>query len=85
MTKELKLTPEQRASIKAILDARDAKMDTLPAGKEPRMALMKESEDKITAVLTPEQQARYAAIKKGREDERKVRQEKRTQGDSKPR
>ncbi|MEY2560727.1 MAG: motif family protein [Verrucomicrobiota bacterium] len=78
MTKNLALTPEQQAKIQPILD--QAKPQIIAARQEA-MGKMKAIRDatraQIRAVLTPEQQQKFDALQKAREDMRKARQEMR--------
>ncbi|MEN3370683.1 MAG: motif family protein [Verrucomicrobiota bacterium] len=78
MTKNLALTPEQQAKIQPILD--QAKPQVIAARQEA-MGKMKAIRDatraQIRAVLTPEQQQKFDALQKAREDMRKARQEMR--------
>jgi protein CpxP len=67
MTTQLSLTDDQQASVKQVFADRDAKMGALfgnqSLSQEDRrsqmMALRQDSETKIRAVLTPEQQPKY--------------------------
>ena len=61
LTEKLSLSDEQAAQIKAIFEA----------SKEKMMALQKETHEQVAAVLTPEQNETYAAMKKEHQEKRK--------------
>ncbi|AKS40588.1 Spy/CpxP family protein refolding chaperone [Wenzhouxiangella marina] len=76
MSQELQLSDQQRADIEALIEAHRSRMDELGLdpetrreGRAERHALMQE----IREVLTPEQQAQWAA---GREERQRHRQER---------
>jgi Spy/CpxP family protein refolding chaperone len=62
LTKKLNLTPDQQASIRAILEEQKAKKEGLTS-KEQKQAVRLETQQRIRAVLTDEQKAKYDAIK----------------------
>jgi protein CpxP len=78
MTKNLALTPEQQAKIQPILD--QAKPQVIALRKEAMekgKAIRDATRAQIRAVLTPEQQQKFDALQKAREDMRKAKQEMR--------
>ena len=59
---ELALTPEQRAAVDSILDARHRTIDSLLAPVRPQMERARNSAQReIASRLSPAQQARYTA------------------------
>lgn len=78
LTKTLDLTPEQQAKIQPIFDqakpqlkaARQESRDKVRAIRESTMA-------QIRPILTPQQQEKFDALKKARENMRKAREEMR--------
>lgn len=71
LTAELNLTPEQQGKIKPILDSARAERKQLrqnTASKEEMRPQMKQlrqkTRDQINAILTPEQQQKFAQLKK---------------------
>lgn len=60
----LKLTPEQKTSLKGIMTEEDAKLDALYTEYDTKeTALLNEYRGKMRAVLTPEQQTEWDKIK----------------------
>jgi Spy/CpxP family protein refolding chaperone len=78
LTKALDLTPDQQAKIQPIFD--QAKPQ-LKAAREESMqkikAIRENMHAQIRPLLTPEQQPKFDALKKAREDMRKAREEMR--------
>ena len=78
LTKALDLTPDQQAKIQPIFD--QAKPQ-LKAAREESMQKIKAIRENVHAqvrpLLTPEQQQKFDALKKAREDMRKAREEMR--------
>lgn len=63
-SRKLRLTPEQRTQVGAILEAKRQKIDALRAEARPRFDEIRSSASvEIRQLLTPEQQARYEKIK----------------------
>lgn len=59
-SRQLRLTPEQRTQVGAILEAKRQKIDALRAETRPRFDDIRSSTGaEIRQLLTPEQQARY--------------------------
>jgi Spy/CpxP family protein refolding chaperone len=78
MTRNLDLTPDQQAKIQPILD--QAKPQLIAARKESMekvKAIRDNTRSQIRPLLTPEQQQKFDALQKAREDMRKARQEMR--------
>src|ERR1700730_17187010 len=78
LTKALDLTPEQVAKVQPIID--QAKPQILAARQEARqkmIAIRENVQSQIRPILTPEQQQKFDAFKKAREDMRKAREEMR--------
>lgn len=67
LTEKLSLTPEQQKSLKAVFDEQAAKH-----GKT-----MKETDEKINALLTPEQKTKFEKMKSERKEKMKERREHR--------
>jgi len=66
LTQALTLTVDQQAQVKALLEARRAKMEALRAGgeqpsREQMMAARQETNDKIRALLNDDQKIKFAA------------------------
>ena len=78
LTKALDLTPDQQAKIQPIFDQARPQ---LKAAREESMQKIKAIRENIHAqirpLLTPEQQQKFDALKKAREDMRKAREEMR--------
>jgi len=80
LTQDLGLSPEQRQQIQAALDRHQPRMDSLwtelrrqfPQMDTQRLAIRQE----ILALLTPEQQAKYAAIIQRQDSLRRAGQER---------
>ena len=67
---ELALTPEQRAAVDSILDARHRTIDSLLAPVRPQMERARNSAQReIASRLSPDQQARYTAYLERRRTE----------------
>ena len=78
LTRALDLTPEQQAKIQPIFD--QAKPQLKAAREESRekvRAIRENTMAQIRPLLTPEQQQKFDALKKARENMRKARQEMR--------
>jgi protein CpxP len=78
LTKTLDLTPEQQAKIKPIFE--QAKPQIMALRQETRQkvqAIRENIQSQIRPILTPEQQQKFDAFKKAREDMRKAREEMR--------
>lgn len=63
MTKELDLTPDQQARVKAVLEEQKPKMQAL---HEQKKKLAEETHQRIESVLTEEQKAKFAEMKRER-------------------
>ena len=66
LTQALTLTVDQQAQVKALLEARRAKMEALRAGgeqpsREQMMAVRQDTNDKIRALLNDDQKAKFTA------------------------
>lgn len=62
-SRQLKLTPEQRTQVGAILEAKRQKIETLRADTRPKFEAIRSSTSaEIRQLLTPEQHARYDKI-----------------------
>lgn len=73
MTNRLKLTPEQTAQVEVILDDMRSKYRALRELQRPQeKALQAEQTSRISALLTPEQQAEYERMRIEREERRKA-------------
>jgi len=78
MTAKLNLTPDQQAKITPIIADRQQQMQAIRAdtGSRPMQRMKKakavgeESDKKINAILTPDQQKQYAALKKQMKERR---------------
>ncbi len=78
---DLNLTPEQREQIQEVLDRHQPAMDSLwaqmrPAFESERQAIRQE----VNTLLTPEQQAKYAAILQRQDSLRRAGQERNRNG-----
>ena len=81
----LKLTPDQRTRVAAILDAKRQKMDALRAEITPRFEELRASTStEIRQLLTPEQQQRFDAMEAKREAHRKERRDRWAEHDEMP-
>ena len=68
MAKKLDLTPEQQAAADTIFAQRSRQLAALREGVEPDMKrIMGEARSQIDSLLTPEQRAKLAAMRKDRE------------------
>jgi Spy/CpxP family protein refolding chaperone len=64
LVRDLDLTPDQRQRIGVLIEQNRERMDAIRTESRPRVeALRKEGEDAIRDVLTPEQAARFDALK----------------------
>jgi Spy/CpxP family protein refolding chaperone len=78
LTKALDLTPEQKAKLQPIFD--QAKPQLMAVRQEAKQKIDKIRENiqgQIRPILTPEQQQKFDALKKARDDMRKAREEMR--------
>ena len=78
LTKAFNLTPDQQAKIQAILE--QAKPQIVAIRQDARQkikAIRDNARTQIRAVLTPDQQQKFDAFQKAREDMRKAREEMR--------
>ena len=78
LTKTFNLTPDQTAKIQPILD--QAKPQIMAIRQDARQkikAIRDNARTQIRAVLTPEQQQKFDAFQKAREDMRKAKEEMR--------
>jgi Spy/CpxP family protein refolding chaperone len=81
LTKAFNLTPDQQAKIQPILD--QAKPQVVAIRQDARQkikAIRENARTQIRAVLTPDQQQKFDAFQKAREDMRKAREEMRDAG-----
>lgn len=77
MTTELNLSPDQKAKVETILNDSKAKSDAViakykgdrEAAKPEMKAIKKETDKRISGVLTPEQNQKFAQMKEDRRDE----------------
>ncbi|MGA2217994.1 MAG: hypothetical protein ABSG51_07900 [Terracidiphilus sp.] len=75
LTDALSLTPDQQSQVKALLQQRHEKMQALRADgtrptREQMMGVRKETDAKISALLTDEQKAKFAAVRQQMEHDR---------------
>ena len=78
LTKTFNLTPDQQAKIQPILDqAKPQIMAIRQDAKQKIKAIRDNARTQIRAVLTPEQQQKFDALQKARDDMRKAREEMR--------
>ena len=83
MTEKLSLTAEQQNQLKPILadagktmkENREKYKGNQKCMRQARFQTMKASETKIMALLTPDQQTKYAEVKKQKQEERKKKRE----------
>ena len=78
LTRALDLTPDQQAKIQPIFD--QAKPQIMAARQEARQkvqAIRENTMTQVRSILTAEQQQKFDAMKKAREDMRKAREEMR--------
>lgn len=67
MAKKLDLTPEQQAAADSIFAQRSRQLTALRQGVEPEMKrIMNEARSQIDSLLTPEQKAKFDALRKNR-------------------
>lgn len=72
LDKELKLSPVQRDSVRAILDRREGSMDSILAEMRPRIEAARQViRSEISGQLTPEQQEKYRQLTAKLDAERK--------------
>jgi Spy/CpxP family protein refolding chaperone len=77
LDKELRLTPVQRDSVRAILDRREGAMDSILAEMRPRIdAARQVIRTEISGQLTAEQQEKYRQLTARIDAERKERESK---------
>jgi Spy/CpxP family protein refolding chaperone len=82
--RELKLTPDQEDSVRAILARRDSAMDSIWAEVRPRIDAARSAiRAEITTRLTPEQQGAYRQLTARLDAERQARRDKDAQDKSK--
>jgi hypothetical protein len=74
MTKELNLSADQQAAVKAALDERNAKMKDL---RQQMATIHDETEKKITAALNDDQKAKYADMQAKMKEKRQEHMDKR--------
>lgn len=81
LTKTFNLTPEQQAKIKPILDQAKPQVMAIRQDARQKIKVIRENtRTQIRAVLAPEQQQKFDALQKAREDMRKAREEMRDAG-----
>jgi protein CpxP len=69
LTKELDLTPEQQAKVTPIVDQAKPQIQAIHREAMEKMrAVIENSGNQIRPLLTPQQQAKFDAIKKAHED-----------------
>jgi hypothetical protein len=75
MKTRLKLSPEQARQVETILDETRAKYRELRERHRPEMqAIQEDQTSRVNAMLSAEQQAEYALLRKEREERRKAQQ-----------
>lgn len=87
---KLNLSDDQKAQIKPIIADRQQKMQALRSdtslrrGQKGRQmkSVMEDSDKKINAILTPDQQKQYAELKQQMKERRQERRKNRSGGDS---
>ena len=85
LTKALDLTPDQVAKLQPIFDqAKPQIMAARQEAKQKIQAIRENIQSQIRPILTPEQQQKFDAFKKAREDMRKAREEMRDAMKNKP-
>ena len=78
LTKALDLTPDQQAKVKAIFEQAKPQLQAARQEAKQKVQAVRENiQSQIRPILTPEQQHKFDALKKAREDMRKARQEMR--------
>jgi len=78
LTKAFNLTPDQQAKIQPILDQAKPQIVTIRQDARQKIkAIRDNARTQIRAVLTPDQQQKFDAFQKAREDMRKAREEMR--------
>lgn len=78
LTKALDLTPDQQAKVKAIFEQAKPQLQAARQDAKQKVQAIRENvQSQIRPILTPEQQQKFDAIKKAREDMRKAREEMR--------
>ena len=76
LSKDLNLTDEQKAKVQPIIDQTKPQFAAIHKEAMEKMhALMESTGAQIRPLLTPEQQAKYDAMKKAHEDMRKAMEE----------
>src|SRR4051812_1276419 len=69
LTKELDLTPDQQAKVSPIVDQAKPQIQAIhQEAMEKMRAVMENAGNQIRPLLTPQQQAKFDAIKKAHED-----------------
>ncbi len=81
LTKRLKLTEEQQAEIRSILEE---KMQKKQAMREEKRKLRQETETKIQGVLTDEQQVQFNQLREEKQERRRGPGDKRGGGWGRP-
>ncbi|HWA57636.1 MAG TPA: periplasmic heavy metal sensor [Gemmatimonadales bacterium] len=77
LDRELKLTPAQRDSVRAILDRREGSMDSILAEMRPRIdAVRQVIRGEISAQLSPAQQQQYRDLTARLDAERRERNQR---------
>ena len=76
LTQALTLTADQQTQVKALLEQRRGKMEALRAGgtqptREQMEGIRKDTDAKITALLSDDQKAKYAAWQQQRMEQRR--------------
>ena len=78
LTKALDLTPDQQAKVKAIFEQAKPQLQAARQEAKQKVQAVRENiQSQIRPILTPEQQQKFDAFKKAREDMRKAREEMR--------
>ena len=78
LTKALDLTPDQQAKIQPIFDQAKPQLKAAREESMQKIKVIRENmHAQIRPLLTPEQQQKFDALKKAREDMRKAREEMR--------
>lgn len=76
LTKELDLTPDQQAKVAPIVDQAKPQIQAIhQEAMEKTRAVMENSAAQIRPLLTPQQQAKFDAIKKAHQDMLNARKE----------
>ena len=76
MTKTLDLTPDQQAKIRPIIEQAKPQIEAARQESRQKMKTIRDNvRSQIRPLLTPQQQQKWDAIQKARDDMRKARQE----------